>query len=153
MHDPKTRQVQPQRECEKPVDDFRVQRCSLDLAQKDAVLVTVFDAQFTVTWPQKMARVDPIRVWQVPRNRVELVIAQDGQSTVCLNHVSREPIGVYLPGTSIDEVAHKDGLSGRVPVGTRMLTVAHRKQQSLQLVSLTMNVTNNVVFHRNLLVA
>lgn len=86
-----------------------------------------------------------MEVFGVKRQRVEFVIAHDGQSIVLLHHWPNN--FQHLPDLwpSVDEVAEKDHFAFGVLVNALCLLVAKNIEQLEQVVGMAVNVADQVV--------
>lgn len=96
---------------------------------------------------QKFTR--PAHIRCVPGNGVEFVVAHDGQRGSRFDHATHQADGTHLIGATVDEIADEDRLAVGMPPAPGIIAVAHSVQQRLQLVSLSVYVTNDVMAHRS----
>ena len=91
--------------------------------------------------PQKPAVLVLIR----PPDGVEFVISHHRASCAGFAHGAGNSQNLPLLGTAIYEITNKDHLPLRISKNTFDLGVLELAQQSMQSVSMTMNVTNEIV--------
>jgi acid phosphatase class B len=77
---------------------------------------------------------------------VELVISHHGTSGARIDHRARDLQRATNFWSPINKVADEDKLPGRMAVDAIALLVSQSSQQSLKLISMAMNVSDNVVF-------
>jgi len=109
----------------------------LDLAKKFCVLARVF---FRMT-SQEFS----VGVFGGPTDRVEFVISHYCTRHTCLAHGTRNSKNFSLLGTAIYEITNKDHLPLWMPKNAFDLGVIELVQQSMQSVSMTVDVTNEIV--------
>jgi len=145
VHDPHSWEIQPERQRQEPVDQF-VMQCGivLDLGEKRRVLPAVALAPLrAVARTQVFTRL--IRIRRVPGNRIQLVVAHDGERRSRVHHPAGDGHRANLRGTAIDEVADEDRRPFGVAPGAGSLAVSQRAQQRFELVGLAVDVTDDVV--------
>ena len=138
MDDAKSRKIQANWQASKPTQGVLVVDGVLfELAKKFGVLACIF---FRMT-PQK----SPVPVLNCPPDRVEFVISHYCACHTGLAHGARNSKNLSLLGTAIYEITNKDHLPLWMPKDALDLGVVELVQQSMQSVSMTMNVTNEIV--------
>ena len=84
--------------------------------------------------------------FRVVEQRVELVISHHGAGGARIDHRARDLQRTPNLGPSVNEVSDEDKLPGSVAIDPISLIVAQSLQQPLKLVSMAVNVSDNVVF-------
>jgi len=134
----KSRKVQPDWQASKPDQGVLVVDGVLfDLAKKFGVLARIF---LRMT-PQEFS----VAVLGRPTDRVEFVISHHCTCCAGFAHGAGNSQNLPLPGTAIYEITNKDHFPLWMPENTFDLGVVELVQQSMQSVSMTMNVTNEIV--------
>ncbi len=83
----------------------------------------------------------------MPSNRVEFVVAHDRMSTARIDHTSHGHHGIPLLRPPINKVPHKNGSMTILFVPPTLVCITQMPEQSVELVGVPMNVTNDVVVH------
>jgi len=86
-----------------------------------------------------------VGVFGGPTDRVEFVISHYCTCHTGLAHGARNSKNFSLLGTAIYEITHKDHFPLWMPENTFGLGVVELVQQSMQSVSMTVDVTNEIV--------
>jgi hypothetical protein len=86
-----------------------------------------------------------IRVGSVKSESVEFVVAHDCQGGASIHHGPYDLEGLPDLRAAVDEVAKKDGLAVRVSVDALVLGIAQLPEESLEGVSVAVNVADEVV--------
>ena len=122
-----------------------MKRAPFDLCEELLVLLSVLGTKVAVPRSKEAFIYRAVRVLRVPSNRIKFVITQNCLGAVRLNHASHNPVAGNLPWATVDVVPHKDCLTVRVSIGACPMAVSHCLQQRLQLISLSMHVSDDVV--------
>lgn len=88
----------------------------------------------------------------VPGDRVQLMVAHHGQRRAGVDHRAHRLDGLYAAAAAVDEVADEYCAAFGVTPGALALAVAQSGEQGLKLFELTVDVANDVVAHRSLVI-
>ena len=136
--------LQPQRNGFKPSQKFFVLRRILSHCfEKFLMLLTVISTGFSPVCSQEI--MFSIRMSSCIRNGVELMVAHHNVSMSSFDHALGNHHRINLSRSSVNQVANENHLAfGVLPSSVRELVV-HLAQEAFEFVSVSMNITDDVV--------